>query len=50
MFVEAKGAAKRGTFIIDKQGILRWSVVTGIDDSRDADEYFKVLEGLRSAA
>jgi peroxiredoxin len=49
VFVDAKGVAKRGTFIIDKQGILRWSVVTGIDDERDADEYFKVLEGLRSA-
>jgi mycoredoxin-dependent peroxiredoxin len=48
VFVEEKGAAKRGTFIIDKEGIVRWSVVNEIPDARDPDEYERVLAGLRS--
>ena len=50
VFVEAKGAAKRGTFIIDKAGIVRWLVVNDIGDARDPDEYERVLSGLREAA
>jgi peroxiredoxin len=46
VFVEEKGAAKRGTFIIDKAGILRWSIIIGMGEARDADEYEKVLAGL----
>ena len=38
--------ALRGTFIIDKQGIVRWSVLLGIGERRDADEYAKVLASL----
>ena len=49
VFVEAKGAAKRGTFIIDKAGIVRWMVVNEISDARDPDEYEKVLSGLTVA-
>jgi peroxiredoxin len=49
VFVEAKGAAKRGTFIIDKAGIVRWSVINEIGDARDPDEYEKVLSGLNVA-
>lgn len=50
VFVEAKGASKRGTFIIDKTGIVRWSVINEIGDARDPDEYEKVLSGLNVAA
>ena len=50
VFVEAKGAAKRGTFIIDKAGTVRWSVINEISDARDLDEYQRVLSGLRVAA
>jgi mycoredoxin-dependent peroxiredoxin len=50
VFVEAKGAAKRGTFIIDKAGVVRWSVVNEIPDARDPDEYERVLAGLTAAA
>jgi peroxiredoxin len=50
VFVEAKGAAKRGTFIIDKAGILRWAVVNEISDARDPGEYKRVLSGLNAAA
>ena len=50
VFVEAKGAAKRGTFIIDKAGIVRWSIINEISDARDLDEYQQVLRSLREAA
>ena len=46
VFVDDKGAAKRGTFIIDKDGIVRWKVVNAIPDARDQTEYKKALSGL----
>ena len=46
VFVSVKGAAKRGTFIIDKAGMLAWSVINEIGAARDADEYRLVLAGL----
>jgi len=46
VFVDDKGAAKRGTFIIDKDGVVRWSVIHDIGEARDADEYEKVLAEL----
>jgi len=49
VFVEKRGAAKRGTFIIDREGILRWSVIHEISEARDADEYEQALKGLDSA-
>jgi mycoredoxin-dependent peroxiredoxin len=41
------GVALRGTFVIDREGIVRWSVVRGIPDARDVDEYRRVLASLR---
>ena len=46
IFDETKGAALRGTFVIDKTGVVRWSVVHPIGEARDADEYEKVLATL----
>jgi mycoredoxin-dependent peroxiredoxin len=46
VFAEDKGAALRGTFIIDKAGVVRWTVLHGISEARDADEYEKVLSTL----
>ena len=46
VFVDDKGAAKRGTFIIDKDGIVRWSVIHEIGEARDPAEYEKVLSDL----
>lgn len=48
VFVEPVGVAKRGTFIIDKAGVVRWSVIHEIGAARDADEYSAVLERLRA--
>lgn len=46
VFAEDKGCALRGTFVIDKEGVVRWTVVNGLPDARDLDEYLKALEAL----
>ena len=43
---EDRGFSLRGTFIIDKEGILRWSVVNSPGDARSTDEYKKALAEL----
>jgi peroxiredoxin len=45
VFDESKGIARRGTFVVDKAGILRWSVVTG-GEARSVDDYRSVLADL----
>ena len=46
VFDEDKGCAVRGTFIIDKEGVVRWTVVNGLPDARDLNEYVKALDTL----
>ncbi|MEU1401973.1 peroxiredoxin [Streptomyces sp. NPDC005728] len=46
VFDEDKGCAVRGTFIIDKEGVVRWTVVNGLPDARDLDDYVKALDTL----
>jgi len=46
IFNEDAGAAIRGTFIIDKAGVVQYVVVNQIPDGRDPAEYEKVLASL----
>lgn len=46
IFDEALGCALRGTFIIDKEGIIRWTVVNGLGDARSNDDYKAALAAL----
>lgn len=46
IFDEARGCALRGTFVVDKSGMVRWSVVHAIPDARDQAQYVKVLAEL----
>jgi len=46
VFNETLGAAERGTFIIDKQGIVRWTVRTALGEARDLAAYQKALAEL----
>jgi len=46
VFLHEKGFATRGTFVIDKAGIVRWSVVNAPGEARSADEYKAALAGL----
>jgi mycoredoxin-dependent peroxiredoxin len=43
---EDRGIATRGTFIIDKEGIVRWKVVNPIPQARDIADYQKALAAL----
>ena len=46
VFDEQRGCAERSTFIVDQQGVLRWSVHNQKPDARDLDEQARVLAGL----
>ncbi|BBA97200.1 putative thiol-specific antioxidant protein [Actinacidiphila reveromycinica] len=46
VFAEEKGCALRGTFVIDRRGIVRWTVLNGLPDARDLDQYAKALSAL----
>jgi peroxiredoxin len=46
VFAEDKGCAVRGTFVIDKEGVVRWTVVNALPDARDLNEYVKALDTL----
>jgi peroxiredoxin len=46
VFDEARGLAVRGTFVIDKNGAVRWSVVNPIPQARDIADYQKALAEL----
>ena len=40
------GAALRGTFLVGRDGIVRWSVVHAIPDARDPDDYRREIAAL----
>ncbi|MEE1766448.1 peroxiredoxin [Streptomyces sp. SP18BB07] len=46
VFDTDKGCAVRGTFIVDKEGIVRWTVVNALPDARDLNEYLTALDTL----
>lgn len=46
VFDEDKGCAVRGTFIIDREGVVRWTVVNGLPDARDLNDYVQALDTL----
>jgi peroxiredoxin len=46
VFNEDIGCAMRGTFIIDKEGNVRWSVVQGLGDARNNGDYKTAIAAL----
>lgn len=46
VFQEARGCATRGTFVIDKDGILRWQIVNGMGDARNIVDYKAAIAAL----
>ena len=46
VFSEEVGIALRGSFLVDRDGVVRWSVVNGIPDARDLDDYRKAVAAL----
>ena len=45
-FFEPKGMATRATYIIDKDGVVRWSVINGPGDVRSTQDYKDALAAL----
>ena len=43
VFLDKVGAANRGTFVIDRDGIVRWSVVTELGVARQTADIVKAL-------
>ena len=43
---EGAGAAVRGTFLIDREGVVRWSLVNEIGEARDFTGYHEALREL----
>jgi peroxiredoxin (alkyl hydroperoxide reductase subunit C) len=49
VFSEQNGFAIRGTFLIDVDGVIRWTLVHGIGEVRDFGGYRDALASLRTA-
>lgn len=50
VFSEANGFAIRGTFLIDREGVVRWTLVNGPGEARDFGGYRAALAELRAAS
>ena len=46
VFDDVRGCAHRGTFVVDRAGVLRWQVVNRTGEARDLDDYRKALADL----
>ena len=46
VFLDDKGFSTRGTFILDKEGVIRWSVVNGPGEARESADYKAALAAL----
>jgi peroxiredoxin len=46
VFNSERGLALRGTFIIDKTGVLRWSVINSPAEARNLEDYKRALTSL----
>jgi peroxiredoxin len=46
VFDELKGCSRRSSYVIDKGGIVRWSVHQAMPEGRDLDEHLRQLQAL----
>jgi alkyl hydroperoxide reductase subunit AhpC len=46
VFHPEAGVARRGSFLVDRTGIVRWTVLNEIPDARDIDEVRKAVAAL----
>jgi peroxiredoxin len=47
-FDAERGCAVRGSFVIDKAGVVRWSVINDLPDARDIADYQRALASLQA--
>ena len=43
VFDDSKGVARSSSYVIDKEGVVRWTVHNALPDGRDLDEHLKQL-------
>ena len=48
VFHDEIGVALRGSFLVDRDGVVRWSTVCGIPEARDVDDYVRAIAELRA--
>ena len=46
VFDERSGSARRSSYIVDKDGIVRWSVHNANPEGRDLDEHLRQLQAV----
>ena len=46
VFDEAKGTALRGTFLIDREGVVRWKTVNDVPTARTDEQYAEAFATL----
>ena len=46
VFQDERGFSTRGTFVIDKSGVIRWSVVNGPGEARNLSDYQSALANM----
>ena len=46
MFDEGRGAPRRSSYVIDKDGTVRWAVHNANPEGRDLDEHLRQLRAL----
>jgi len=46
VFDAVAGLAVRGTFVVDRTGVVRWKVVNAVPDARDQRDYVAALAAL----
>jgi mycoredoxin-dependent peroxiredoxin len=46
VFNEAKGAASRSSYVVDRAGNVAWAVHNALPDGRDLDEHLRQLHAL----
>lgn len=47
-FAEGPGAAARGSYLIDAEGVLRWKVENALGEARDLADYRSAIENLQN--
>ena len=46
VFDEARGAPRRSSYVLDKEGTVRWAVHNANPDGRDLDEHLRQIRAL----
>lgn len=46
VFDEVKGCARRASYVVDKAGVVRWTVQNDQPEGRDLDEHLRQLRAL----